>query len=636
MCGIAGIITSNANLDRRPFEIVQSMLNQIQHRGPDNEGVFHYGPSREKPNDENYNFTNSLTNSEIVFGHRRLSIIDLSAEAHQPMQTPDSRYTITYNGEIYNYLELKEELSKHYQFKTSSDTEVLLAAYKLWGKEMLNKLDGMYAISIFDKAANQVFCARDPMGIKPFYYTQVDGAFVYCSEPSPILRALKVPMSVDQHRVAEFLLFGISDHDQGTSYSDVKQLKGGHFLTVNLDGTASQQTKFWSAPNTIFDYSEDLIDKQKELIIQAISRQLRSDVTIGSSLSGGIDSGIIVNTAGQLLGESKHQYKTITFTSKNFESDESSNASTISRSSGIDNWNEATIEDEGSIPGLLKNLIRQIGEPFSSLSILAQNRVMSKAKELNIKVMLDGQGGDEVFLGYPRVAQYVVPYYLKKGRLDKAAKELFGLKRNASLSIKNSILGSLYFSNPGFAHRRSIKRQQPFVNLDFLKEGRTEIINNKFNSKDIFEYQTKELQQYILPRLLKYADRNSMSYSIESRVPHLSVPVIEHALQLPMNLRVNKGWTKYALRNGFSGSLPNHIMWAKEKKGFEIPQERWIKSIEPTLIKWINEAEDLGSIFNIPTIVKAIKEGQAKQPHVWRVISTILWMKDIKVNQNYD
>lgn len=632
MCGIAGFICKDEYSFSKgnSLETINNMLNSLQHRGPDDQGIFHLGKEK-KHNAPNYDYQQNDKSFGLVLGHRRLSIIDLSKNGHQPKHSDDGKVTIAFNGEIYNYIELREELKKDFTFRTDSDTEVLINAYRAWGLSMFERLDGMFAFALWDAEKQKLICARDPMGIKPFYYTQTDDAIIFASEPRAILKALNQTGSVDIPRISEFILFGLSDHDNGSSYREIQQLKGGRWIEVNTSAEIVKEQSFWIPPQNI-DYQtgnheQILLSKIEE----SVKRQLRSDVTVGSSLSGGIDSGIIVKLAGELLNGKRETYKTITFTSDNFADDESVFAKKISLNAGINSWNEAKITAFETIPEDLIGLVQQIAEPFTSLSILAQNKVMKKANDLGVKVMLDGQGGDEVYLGYPRVAQRIISEYFHQGKFLKAWAEVKGLSANASLSAKNSILGNFYFSNANIAISRNKNRFENLINKELLNAYRKEVIEERFASTGLQQTQIGELTKYILPRLLKYADRNSMAYSIESRVPHLSIPIIDYALQMPFNKRINKGWTKYAVRKAFNGRLPQEILWAKEKRGFDIPQQQWIKAIKPNLIEWIGDFNDPNKMFNKENLISLIKVDRAGEMHVWRVLSTILWMKFLNV-----
>jgi asparagine synthase (glutamine-hydrolysing) len=310
---------------------------------------------------------------------------------------------IVFNGEIYNYIELKAILKSDYTFHTSSDTEVLLAAYQKWGVDMLSKLDGMFGFAIYDKNNRTIFAARDAVGIKPFYYSKTDKEFFFGSETKVVLKGLNERGYLDFEHTSEFFVLGVSDHDDGTFIKQVKQLKGGHYLKLNIDNGDILIKQYWTSKRELREARVDDFDEYLKVATQAISRQLRSDVPLGSSLSGGIDSSTIVTLAGKILGSSAKNYKALTFTFPDFEDDESDYATMVAKNSGIE-WFEV-IPSMESLSTDLQNMVINMGEPFSTLSMFAQYKVMEKASQLGLKVMLDGQGGDELYLGYERMAQ---------------------------------------------------------------------------------------------------------------------------------------------------------------------------------------------------------------------------------------
>jgi asparagine synthase (glutamine-hydrolysing) len=633
MCGIAGFIEfqKNSISSFEPESLMRSMLDQIKHRGPDGFGISLYGYDKEgqfsKDRINYYHFP-----AQVVLGHRRLSIIDLSDEAFQPMRDNDDSIEVVYNGEIYNYVELREELKKNYHFTTSSDTEVLIAAYKIWGPEMLSKLDGMFAIAIWDKEKQQLFCARDSMNIKPFYYNISEKGFIFGSEPKVILTGLNTNGTVDNAHAAEFLIAGLSDTDEGTFYNEVKQLRGGHYFLVSKDQRIVKPIPFWKVPEI-----EPLTITQSEwsiryykTISEAVKRQLRSDVPVGTSLSGGIDSGVIVTIAGELLKDKAKNYNTLTFSFPNFANDESEMAKSIANKSGM-NWHQVIPSPE-TLANELEKMIIQMGEPFSSLSMFAQYKVMQKASELGLKVMLDGQGGDELYLGYSRVAQNAMFYHLKKLHLKKFWQEWSGLAKNASIPKLKSLAYQIFFNTPTLAINRNIRRVSAFTTMKFLKNGRKELLNDLYAPKNVYDKQLDELNKYCLPRLLRYADRNSMAFSVESRVPHLSNLTRDFALSLPIANRVNNGWTKYTVRKAMQGKIPDEVLWCNIKKGFDIPQGYWIELLESQLIQWVEKVND-NELFNKKEIIKSIKDKNKRDDFaLWRVLSVIAWMYHSKVS----
>jgi asparagine synthase (glutamine-hydrolysing) len=391
MCGIAGFIEGKAAtkiIGSRARVCLDVMLRALEHRGPDDWGMTYAGfEPEELERDGEHVKTAKWPNVRMALGHRRLSILDLSSAGRQPMMSRDGMFCVTFNGEIYNYIELRKELSKYTEFRTRTDTEVLLEAYRQWGIEMLGRLDGMFAFALWDAPAKKLVCARDPLGIKPFYYAEQTGRFLFASEPRAILAGLDSPGHVDAVRLAEFLVFGASDHDDGTSYQEVRQLRGGHWFEVNSDGLVSEPRAFWQPPEDAVNEEIDVPLIVREQIELAVRRQLCSDVPVGSCLSGGLDSGSIVATVGSLLGSRAADFTTLTLFSKGFEGDESDLARTLAQRAGV-KW-EPVEPERASMAGDIKDMIQAMDKPSSSLSIFAQRKVIQDASNLGLKVMLD-------------------------------------------------------------------------------------------------------------------------------------------------------------------------------------------------------------------------------------------------------
>lgn len=624
MCGIAGII--NWNKADKPYnQMLADMCDEMAHRGPDGWG---YAVSRGADTITERVFRITEENSGIFLGHRRLSIIDLSNNGHQPMVSKDGSLIITFNGEIYNYLELKETLQSSYHFISNSDTEVLMAAYIKWGHKMLNKLDGMFSFAIYDKVKRKVFAARDAIGIKPFYYTKTNQELFFGSEPKVVLKGLRNQGKLDIQRTSEFFILGVSDHDDGTFISQVNQLKGGHYLMLNIDTGGLTIEEYWKPQKSLKSAEENDFTEYLSIARKAITRQLRSDVPLGSSLSGGIDSSTIVTLAGEILGEHAKNYKALTFTFPDFAEDESHLAKTVARNAGIE-WYEV-IPSMDSLSSDLEKMICHMGEPFTTLSMFAQYKVMQKASELGLKVMLDGQGGDEVYMGYERMVQRVFSDYLKQHQYSKAYKEWIGLRDHLSVPLWKSLAMSVYFDSATIRIERRRRKYSKYVNQELLSSYRKDVIDDFYANKPIEDKQIDELRYYCLPRLLRFADRNSMAFSVEQRVPHLSNLILDYALQLPISLRVHNGWSKFIVRQSMNGKVPDEILWATKKRGFDIPQEFWVARLAPKLKEWIGDTADQ-QLFNKDAIIQDVETPESGSPYLWSVVSTILFMHFSKI-----
>lgn len=617
MCGIAGFFKRQYHGSfEQCNDQMNVMLDKIVHRGPDDYGKYLFLDSSK----DNFNILDKthiqpslVSGSCLALGHRRLSILDTSSFGRQPMESNDGNLVLVFNGEIYNYLELKNELD--YRWQTKTDTEVILAAYQEWGVDMLKKFDGMFALVILDKRAKKLFGARDVAGIKPLYYALNGDQFLFASEPGSIISALPNNPKFNEIYLSEFLLMGISDHDAGTMIEQISQVKGGYAFTYNLDAGSFDIYPYHNFQHTIQEITPNDFQNQLKAAFQ---KQLRSDVALGTSLSGGIDSSCIAATIGDMLPKGK-QYNALTFTAKNFDEDESKLAQIVAEKAGL-NW--IAVEPEFfDLKNDIIRMIKNMGEPFSSLSMFAQYQVMQKANSLGIKVMLDGQGGDELYLGYPRMAQRVIAHYLNEGKLRKAYKELVGLKKNLSLPYSTSLLGSIYFNSKSIALKRKLYEVTKYVDRDYINQYRDSVADELFKNKSIYEKQQDEFYKYCLPRLLRFADRNSMAFSVESRVPHLANPLIQIGLSLPLDYKVHNGWTKYIVRKSMQGLVPDKILWSNVKRGFDVPQSYWVSMIKDELLNWVDGLPD-NSPINKLNVIKDIHE-KPGNTFLWPVLSSI-------------
>lgn len=629
MCGIAGHINFKTSREGKGIRVVKTMLESLVHRGPDDWGMIS-SESAHSENPDKYYFLDLPDLPEITIGHRRLSILDLSEAGRQPMKDPDHSLFISFNGEIYNYIEVRKELSGKYKFNTQTDTEVLLKAWTEWGPEMLKKLDGMFSFVILDLEKKILFAARDPMGIKPFYYNySPNGNFSFASEPSALLKGMGTSGTLNQKQTSDFLVLGVMEHNEGTFFNEVVQLKGGNFLQLDLLDAKLSVEKYWHPPALANFEGKDPVELYKEIAKTTITRQLRSDVPLGSSLSGGIDSSTIVTIAGKILGEGVSEYKALTFSFPGFKNDEAVNAKSVADHTGMQ-W-QSVIPETGSLAADLEKMTINMGEPYSTLSMFAQYKVMQAAKDLGITVMLDGQGGDEIYLGYPRMVQNAMLHYLKKGKLGKFLKEWKGMSDNLSVPMYRSLLSSFYFNSKNLAINRRKARLKGLVNPTLLEAYDDQVAIDIYSAKNVFQKQEDELLKYTLPRLLRFADRNSMAFGVEQRVPHLGQPIVDFALSLPLEWRVHNGWSKYIVRKAMSGSVPDHILWDKVKRGFDIPQTYWVDQLSVNLIEWIGAIPNESPI-NKDNLIKAIKSPERGSHYLWNVISLALFIHFSKVN----
>lgn len=627
MCGIAGYLgfpVVRAEPSWLTGERLEAMLGRMVHRGPDDWGMALFSPEVAIAKADPLHITwIPSPQLQLGLGHRRLSILDLSPAGHQPMTTAEKDLWITFNGEIYNYIELRAELARYTTFRTGTDTEVLLAAYRAWGHGMFQRLDGMYAFALWDAKKETLLCARDPMGIKPFYYYLGHEQFLFASEPKAVLAGLRTAGHADMARIAEFLVLGISDYDEGTSYLEVKQLRGGQWLEISPKGATRLQT-FWQPSQSVLLNEVDIPTLVRDTLDLAVRRQLRADVPVGTCLSGGLDSGSIAASIHQQIDTEAVNFQALTLVNNDFDGDESELARLTAEHSRV-SW-QAVKPEQNDLSEDVRQMISLMDEPFGSLSILGQYKVMQRARQLHLKVMLDGQGGDEVFLGYPRLAQFLVGEYFFGGDIRSAIYEWRALRRNASQSLFASVMSNAYFRLPRLAVQRNRMRVRNVIDLDFLNHLRLEIADDLYGAKNLYEMQVKELTRYVLPSLLRYEDRNSMAFGVEARVPLLALNLVDLGLRLPAKWKVRDGWTKYALRKAMEQRLPLPVLWCSRKRGFEVPQRRWLNILRPHLAEWL---KDLPQDFpiNADAILGRIDGKEAQSHWFWRCLSVSLWVR---------
>lgn len=522
MCGIAGIISTQGNLST---ESIHRMSDVLVHRGPDGKNIWlDHG-------------------CFAALGHCRLSIIDLSERANQPMHDPSGRYSIVYNGEIYNYRELRSQL-KDIEWKTDSDTEVLLQLLINYGKDALDMLDGMFAFALYDNKTKKLLCARDRFGEKPFYYLHNSNGFYFGSEIKSLIAELS-SIKADKEKLKKFIE-GDKLPESECYFNGIKQLLPAHWLELQ-DNKISIGT-YWeiSIPKTVKSGSlNDYIVEFRRLFELSVKRRLRSDVPVGSSLSGGLDSSSVVCMISQL-----EKLKFNTFSARfNSGKDEGKWIDEVTRKTGVENFQ--VFPDPSKMISDMDVLIRHHEYPVASSSIYAQWCVMRLAKQNNITVLLDGQGADEYLAGYDELKYYAVWERYYKGNFKSFIHELKMFKY-------------IYGKSPGFSFLTD-----PLL---FLFGLRRAVHKNGLTLKD----QLRFYLTHNLGELLRYADRNSMAHSIEVRLPFLFHELVEFVFSIPSEFIYREGKTKYILREAMRDLLPEKIYERTDKIGFAPPQDDWL------------------------------------------------------------
>lgn len=577
MCGICGIINTNqAPVEER---VIQRMHEVASHRGPDGFGVFH-GPA-------------------FAFGHRRLRILDLSENGKQPMSY--GHLTITFNGEIYNYIEIRQVLiQKGYSFRSQTDTEVILAAYAEWGKDCLQHFNGMWAFAIYDSHRNEIFFARDRFGVKPLHYAKTGGQFFFGSEIRQILEVCD-RRKVNEHMLLQKLICHLENHTAETLFEGIHVLPAGHFMTYNLHTHETKISRYYTIRKHPEMESLDEVDAMRvfeERLINSVNLRLRSDVLVGTCLSGGLDSSVISAVAsGRYQPDSGNRFAAINARSIQKSRDESGYAQQVATHLGLDiHFVEPSYEDFSSH---IDSVVRTQEEPFGSPSMFMGYFVFKKAQELGCTVMLNGQGGDEVLLGYER---YFVPLVRQAHGLAKL-ESIWNYYRNSRLSLPQTLLFLLYFGS--FDVRKRKLLSGTVVRNNFVSHADFDSIRTYAkSSSDIFALQNFEIAAIQLPKLLRYEDRNSMAHSIETRLPFLDFNVVEAGLSLHHRHKVHGGWSKYVLRRIAESYLPSEVAWRKNKFGFEAPEDIWLPQHEQTMIAGIRQSALLEKYCDMPALLR--------------------------------
>ena len=566
MCGIAGIISSGPAVDLRT---VRQMTDAVSHRGPDGDGHWVSADGR------------------VGLGHRRLAIIDLSEGGRQPMQYLDGRYQITFNGEIYNYVELKKELvDEGLHFKSQSDTEVLLALFHRDREKCLEKLDGMFAFAIWDSVEKRLFCARDRFGEKPFYFA-IHGERLFFGSEMKALWAAGVPRIINNKMLFNYLTNGYvyNPHDlTETFFENIRKLKASHYFYVSNNDLSAEQIRYWDIdPSTVDDSitEDDAKHKFREIFLESVSRRLRSDVPVGSSLSGGLDSSLIVCAIDELVNARALPQSTFSARFPNFAKDEGKYMQMVIERTNADP--HFVFPDALGLVADLDTLYKHQEEPFGTASIYAQFCVMRLAKENEVTVLMDGQGADELLAGYPFYYQHYA------GELKTRDRRTFQQERQARKSLtassESKVRDLAVQTIPvGLQTRARELRQKlhnavsPILNRDFFHEYEpTSFTSKEKVPETLNESLYKSCFGGSLEELLRYADRNSMAHSREVRLAFLSPDLAEFLFSLPPHFKIRNGVTKYIMRAAFSDLLPPEIRDRKDKIGYEPPQGQWLK-----------------------------------------------------------
>jgi len=636
MCGIAGIVAPGG-FD--PSELA-SMTHLVKYRGPDGYGCAYFDLSSHGFAQcfHNEDGRPNLKRPRMGLGSRRLAILDLSESGNQPMQIENGRLWIAYNGEVYNYIEIRAVLEKlGHAFRTQTDTEVILRAYAEWGPDCVVRFNGMWSFAIYDRERQRLFCSRDRFGVKPFYYFSAPGLLVFGSEIKQILEYPGIPRRANDRVAFDYLELGLQDHTDETFFCGIRQLPGGHSLHIDLANPllAVCVERYWELPleDDLALSEDDCVERFRELFSRAVNWRMRSDVPVGSCLSGGLDSSSIVALAVSAKSEPEFHTFSSCFEQETFDerpfirevvaATKANFHAVFPQAQGM--WND------------LNCLIWHHDEPLGGTSVYAQWCVMRAARRAGVPVLLDGQGGDEILCGYRKFYFFYLWHRLKRGDLRRfAAAAAWSRNRsqrrwdwNHAKRYASSLLGA-----------RSESAVARLCDSDFVERSREYPGADIGPGKSVRERQRDDLIRYSVPALLHCEDRNSMAHSVESRVPMLDYELATFAVNCPIDLKLRGGWTKWILREALKGTLPESIRTRRTKLGFETPQEQWLTDDSCGVIRAMAQDSDfrISRILSAKKVQRELrvflegKAGRLTSNEIFRVMNLELWARAFSVS----
>lgn len=621
MCGITGLISPKAS------SYIQQMTDAIAHRGPDDEGIYIDG--------------------DIALGHRRLSILDLSAHGHQPMLSEDGRYILVFNGEIYNHWEIREKIKDKYQFKSTSDTETILYGFAEFGIELFNMLNGIFAFSIYDKQNKEITIVRDQFGVKPLYYYQEGNDFLFSSEIKSLIIFPDFDKTLDNNTIANYLYF-LWSPGENTPFNYCKKLLPGHYLTVNTDDVKSYSVhKYYEIPFT-GSYSnrseEELIDDLDRILTKAVERQLLSDVPVGFFLSGGLDSSIIVAIAKKLLPDKKLKCYTIETTLDTKREGFSQDLPYAKKVASYLDVDLEIVKAEIDIVQDFDKMIYHLDEPQADAAPLNVSNICKKAREQGYIVLVGGTAGDDLFSGYRR--HQSLYYYSKlkafpstikrnifrisnlfpEGRVNRRIKKFFSIYNTKDNSLQSaSIYGWL---DEDLVRKLFLNELSSFTPKEFLLVS---LKNIPGETSPLNQMLFWDLKFFLTDHNLNYTDKMSMMHGVEVRVPFLDKELVEFSTSIPPQLKMKGTTTKYILKKVAERYLPHEVIY-RSKTGFGAPVRDWIiNSLNEKIDSKLNiEQLNLMGLFNPKEVNKLIqdnKEGEIDASYsIWALLAIVSWL----------
>ncbi|MFT6185951.1 MAG: asparagine synthase (glutamine-hydrolyzing) [Cryomorphaceae bacterium] len=627
MCGIFGV-WNYRGVNGHALRKASAML---RHRGPDDEGFLLVNQGQAIPYSGDDTVAKGLEQlpetleAPNALLHRRLSILDLSPNGHQPMRHQDREIYLTFNGEIYNFQELREQYNL--STTTGTDTEVILQLYAKIGEEAFSKFRGMWALAILDLEKNKLVLSRDRFGIKPLYFTEKNDGLAFSSEVKPLLSLPGMKPEWERDKLLQFLVYGATDDPCETFFKGIEAVKPGHYLSFHLDSLTKTETQYYDLRKQIRK-SEYASGTFEERFGDSIREHLISDLEVGSCLSGGLDSSLIVATACPSVK------KTFTCSFPNSDIDETDFAKRLT--SACPELNQHfTSPGSRDFYEAFDEMIRIQERPIGSASVFAQYAVMQSARKNGITVLLDGQGADEVFGGYYPFAGAYLLSILKSGNLSRFNREMKALKQNFNPKMEHAMMRSLFYNLP--KGLKLLARKKKRLGYELIAEkyrGRASELSVPERGASEFTELALRSVGFGLMELLHYEDRNSMRFSIESRVPFLDHRLVEWTLSQPHENLLNNGWTKNPIREALDKRGLKDLAWRRDKLGFVVPQKEWRDELFPELKKNWKDLE-LDEVFDLNSVMDLLNNpvhSNSAQSEFWRIYGLIRWLKIFKVD----
>jgi asparagine synthase (glutamine-hydrolysing) len=634
MCGICGLFTDQ--FKEQEWNDLLTMHRLAAHRGPDDDGIVLFGEKSHAFNRQELAGSRMPDDDRLAggLGHNRLSIIDLSPSGHQPMCDLSGRYWIVFNGELYNYLEIRAELQqKGYRFRSDSDTEVALSAFMAWGRDALRRFNGMWALAIYDQARQTLFLSRDRFGIKPLYYTMERNRFAFASEIKQLLSLSHFSRAINKNMLADFLFWNFQTHTEQTFVENIHSLPPSGYLELNCRALAGAQATpglYWQVEPEDPLPEKQAVQRFYELLADSVRLRLRSDVPVGIKLSGGLDSSSLTCLAAPSANQTGPlQTFTVVFEDERFS--EKSFAEEVIRQTDVQPTFLTLAGNQ--LAEDWHDFVWSMEEPFSSLSYYSNWKIYQLIKRFKVPVILNGQGGDELLLGYDRYRAYNTFFLLQERAFGQMAREINLSRSFANLSVARQMAYVLYFLSPQF---RAMKRKWSAsrylsAGLQRVCRERRRATMSQTVARTRQQLQINDYFKYQLPHLLRHEDRVSMFFAIESRIPFMDYRLFNFIIGQKTGLLIRDGYSKYILRESMKGVLPESIRLRVDKVGFSTPGSRMVQENKIFFSELLRRHTD-DPYLDMPTVVKLFNLNQIEEKTLISILSYLSWKEKFKIS----